>query len=102
MDRAWCSGTEENALNEWKKIGGYLRNRTVKGCQRAWKKKLAPWRKTTTPVQPKTKSSNAIGMKNREWFELRFVEFLGFLGEGFGIEVRGLKKESEKERMGGL
>uniref|UniRef100_A0A9I9CR41 Uncharacterized protein n=1 Tax=Cucumis melo TaxID=3656 RepID=A0A9I9CR41_CUCME len=47
---------------EMERGGGYLRDRrTVKWWKRAWKKKLAPWRKTTTAVQHKTKSSNVIG-----------------------------------------
>lgn len=36
----------------------YLRDRIPMCWERAWKKKLAPWRNTTTPVQPNRKNSS--------------------------------------------
>lgn len=59
LERGECP---KSMAEEMERGGGYLRDRrTVKWWKRAWKKKLAPWRKTTTAVQHKTKSSNVIG-----------------------------------------
>ena len=47
----------------------YLRDRMPMCWERAWKKKLAPWRNTTTPVHPNRKNSSIFSFFSSWWSE---------------------------------
>lgn len=69
----------------------YLRDRMAMWLERTWKKKLAPWRNTTTPVHPRRKNSTIISVRLRV--------FPG--GRGVWIEEEGWGNripESREER----
>lgn len=63
------SREKEKREIKWKKKKkrriGYLRDLMAMGLVRTWKKKLAPWRNTTTPVQPRRKNSTIISVRLR-------------------------------------
>lgn len=52
-----CNGFQKRDQFEMNRLW-YLRDRIPMCRERAWKKKLAPWRNTTTPVQPNRKNSS--------------------------------------------